>query len=160
MPYFGSASATMSREKKILIMKYFQSMNLHVLLVNNFKIGSFFRYKVVIPARMRSNLDYEFSCARCASAYAGMTSGYFYIRVSEHRGMSYRSNLPLSKLPHSSVRLHAEQWDVAVSESDFRILGSTSECSDSRILEPLHIFKRKPCLNNAFSSYNLEIVNR
>ena len=160
LPYFGSASETMSRELKILFMKYFPNINLHVLLVNNFKIGSFFRYKDVIPAPMRSNLVYEFSCARCASAYVGMTTRNFYIRVSEHRGRSYRSNLLLGKPPHSSVRLHAEQCDVAVSESDFRILGSTSGCSDLRILESLHIFKRKPCLNNAFSSYPLEIVNR
>ena len=150
----------MSRELKILFMKYFPNINLHVLLVNNFKIGSFFRYKDVIPALMRSNLVYEFSCARCASAYVGMTTRNFYIRVSEHRGRSYRSNLLLGKPPRSSVRLHAEQCDVAVSESDFRILGSTSGCSDLRILESLHIFKRKPCLNNAFSSYPLEIVNR
>jgi hypothetical protein len=141
-------------------MKYFPNINLHVLLVNNFKTGSLFRYKGVIPARMRSNLVYEFRCARCAPAYVGMTSRNFYIQVSEHRRRSYRSNLPLSKPPHSSVRLHAEQCDVAVSESSFRILGSTSVCSDLRILESLHIFKQKPCLDNAFSSYSLEIVNR
>jgi hypothetical protein len=116
LPYFGRASETMSRELKILIMKYFPNINLHVLLVNNFKVGSFFRYKDVIPARMRSNLVYEFSCVRCACAYVGMTSRNFYIRVSEHRGRSYRSNLPLSKPPHFSVHLHAEQFDVAASE--------------------------------------------
>jgi hypothetical protein len=57
--------------------------------------------------------------------------------------------LPCASMLNSAARLNL---------SDFRILGSTSGCSDLRILESLHIFKRIPCLTNAFSLYSLEIV--
>ena len=35
LPYFGHASETMSRELKLLFSKYFATVNLRVLLVNN-----------------------------------------------------------------------------------------------------------------------------
>jgi hypothetical protein len=79
-----------------------------------------------IPAPMRSNLAHEFSCACCASAYVGMTSRNFYFRVFEYRSRSFHFNLTFSMPAHSAVRLHAEQCDVTVSESDFKIFGSTS----------------------------------
>ena len=160
LPYFGHASETMSRELKLLFSKYFANVNLRVILVNNFKIGSFFRYKDTLPMHMRASLVYKYSCARCASAYVGMTSRNLYSRVAEHRGRSCRTGHLLSRPPHSAVRAHAEQCDVPISDSDFKVLASSSGVSDLRILESLYIFKQKPSLNLAFSSYPLEIVNR
>jgi hypothetical protein len=57
------------------------------------------------------------------------------------------------------VRAHAEQYDVPISDSDFKVLASTSGVTDMRILDSLHIFKQMPRLNLAFCSYPLEIVN-
>ena len=159
-PYFGPASETMAKELKDLFSKYLPNVNLHVLLVNNFKISSFFKYKDPLPVLMRSSLVYQYSCAQCASAYVGMTSRNFYTRLAEHRGRSYRTGNILAHPPHSAVRIHAEQCNVPVSNSDFRVLASTTGVSDLRILESLYIFKQKPSLNAAFSSYPLQIVNR
>jgi hypothetical protein len=159
-PYFGPASETMSRELKGLFAKYLPDVNLHVLLVNNFRIGSFFRYKDTLPVLMRSSLVYRYSCAQCASAYVGMTARNFYTRLAEHKGRSYRTGNLLAHPPHSAVRGHAEQCNTSVSDSDFKILAFASGVSDLRILESLYIFKQKPSLNAAFSSFPLEIVNR
>jgi hypothetical protein len=38
-PYFGLASEMMAKELKDLFSKYLPNVNLHVLLVNNFKIS-------------------------------------------------------------------------------------------------------------------------
>ena len=159
-PYFGPASEAMSRELKVLFNRYFPNVNLHIVLVNNFTIGSFFRYKDMLPVHMRSSLVYQYCCAQCASAYVGMTSRNLYSRVAEHKGRSCRTGQLLSRPPHSAVRAHAEQCDVPVSDSDFRVLASTSGTSDLRILESLYIFKLRPSLNSTVSSYPLEIVNR
>ena len=86
LPYFGPASETMSSELKLLFSKYFANVNHRVLLVNNFKIGSFFRYKDTLPLHMRASLVYKYSCARCASAYVGMTSRNLYSLGSQNIG--------------------------------------------------------------------------
>jgi hypothetical protein len=89
-----------------------------------------------------------------------MTSGNFYTRLAEHNGRSFRTGNLLAHPPHSAVRVRAEQCNVPVSDSDFRILASTTGVSDLLILESLYIFEQKPILNAANSSYLLEIVNR
>ena len=89
-----------------------------------------------------------------------MTSRNLYSRVAEHRGRGCRTGHLLSRPPHSAVRAHTEQRDVLISDSDFKVLASTSGVSDLCILESLYIFKQRPSLNLAFSSYPLEIVNR
>jgi hypothetical protein len=90
-PYFGPASEAMSRELKVLFNRYFPNVNLHIVLVNNFIIGSFFRCKDMLPVHMPSSLVYQYCCARCACAYVGMTSRNLYSRVSEHKGRSCRT---------------------------------------------------------------------
>jgi hypothetical protein len=110
---------------------------------------------------MRSSLVYKFSCARCASAYVGMATRNLYTRVAEHRSRSYiRFGQLLSYPPHLAVRTHAEQCNVTLSDTDFKVLVYSSGASDLRILESLYIFKEKLSLNAAYNSYTLEIVNR
>jgi hypothetical protein len=86
----GRSLETMSGEFKISFVKYFPNLNLHVLLDNNMKIGSFFRYKSIITVRMQFSLVYEYSCVWCASAYVGMTSYDFCLRVGHYRSRSHR----------------------------------------------------------------------
>jgi hypothetical protein len=133
----------MSGELKDLFMKYFPDINICILLVNNFKIGSFFRYKDILPSHMRPSLVCKFCCARCASAYVGMTARNFYARVGEHRGRSYRTGHSLPHPPHSALRTHAEQCNVLVPDTDLKVLAYSSGASDLRILESLYIFKRE-----------------
>jgi hypothetical protein len=89
-----------------------------------------------------------------------MTSRIFYTRLAEHKGRSFRTGNLLAHPPHSAVRIQAEQCNVPVFDGDFRISASTTGVSEMRILESVYIFKQKPSLNAANSSYPLEIVNR
>jgi hypothetical protein len=50
-----------------------------------------------------------------------MTSCNFYTLVAEHRGRSYRPELPLVHLSYSGTRLQAELCDVTLLENDFNI---------------------------------------
>jgi hypothetical protein len=160
IPYFGPSSETLAHETNLLFSKYFANVNLKVILVNSFKIGSFFPYKDTLPKHMRSSLVYKFSCARCASAYVGMTTRNLYTRVAEHCGRSSRTGSVLTRPPNSAIRIHAESCDVRISEQNFEILSSTSNETDLKILESLFIHKLKPNLNSANSSFPLQLVNR
>jgi hypothetical protein len=147
----------MSRELKVLFNRYSPNVKLHIVLVNSFKISSFFTYKDMLPVNMRSSLVYQFRCAQCASAYVGMTSRYLYSRVAEHKGRSCKSGQLLSRPPHTSMRTHAEQCGVLVSDSDLRVLASTSGTSDLRILKSLYIFELRPSLNSAVAPIPLKL---
>jgi hypothetical protein len=114
----------------------------------------------MLPVHMRSSLVYQFRCAQCASDHVGMTSRNLYSRVAEHKGRSCKSGQLLSRLPYSSVRTHAVQCGVLVSDSDFRVLAPTSGTSDLRILKSLYIYELRPRLNSAVSSDPFETVNR
>ena len=157
LPYFGAASDRMCNELKIIFKKYFPNIQLSIILTNDFKIGSFFRYKDTLPKVLRSSLIYQYSCVQCTSAYVGMTSRNLYERIAEHRGFSSRTNRPLAKPPHSAVRLHSEQCGSFPTSDNFKILAQCNK-KDLRILESLFIYKVRPILNNTESSYPLKIV--
>ena len=139
--------------------KYFKNVDFNIVLVNSFKVGSFFSYKDRLHKAMCASLIYKFSCARCASEYVGSTTRTLHTRVAEHALISFRTGSILSVPPHSMVRTHSESCGVPVTLDNFRIIGSTSSAIDLHILESLHTFKLKPVLNDSQSSYPLSIVN-
>ena len=92
--------------------------------------------------------------------YVGSTSRTLKVRASEHRGISSRTGMPLTKPPQSSIRDHCEQCSGDVLFSDFSIISSHSGWLDLRISESLFIHKIKPDLNDMQSAFPLKIVNR
>jgi hypothetical protein len=156
-PYFGFSSDKLLRDLEILYKRHFPTAKLGLCFVYSHKIGSFFRYKDVLPKRMRASIVYKFSCVQCTSGYVGMTTMPFYVRIAQHRGVSFRSGRHLAQPGHSSVRLHSEQCGAPVTENDFQILHTASNDLDLKILESLYIAKVKPDLNNTNSSFPLQV---
>ena len=110
--------------------------------------------------RLKSSLEYKFSCAQCASEYVGMTTLTVGTRVDELEGVSYRTGARLTQSPHSAIRDHRDSCGTPFDTSNFKILVNTSCTSDLKFLESLYIYKAKPILNNQLSSYPLSIVNQ
>ena len=159
-PYFGHQSQKMQEELSSLFTKYFNDIQFNILLINNFKIGSFFHYKDRLPKDLRASLIYKFSCVHCTSEYIGSTTRALCVRVAEHAGRSHRTNHLLTSPPYSSIREHASACDSPVSLDNFSILGSCKNVLDLRILESLYIFKLKPSLNNMQSAHPLFLVDK
>jgi hypothetical protein len=156
-PFFGCSSDKMLRDLEILYKRYFPTIQLCLIFVNSRKIGSFFRYKDVLPKRMRASVVYKFSCVQCTSGYVGMTTLPLYVRIAQHRGVSFRSGRPLMQPSHSSVRLHSEQCGTPIAENNFEIFRNASSDLDLKFLESLHIAKDKPVLNSMNSSFPLQV---
>ena len=162
-PYFGQQSNKMQTDILKVLNKYFIKCNFRIVLVNKFTIGNFFNFKDKLPLSMLSSVVYHFSCANnnCASgAYVGMTSRNLYKRVAEHAGRSFRTGVPLTQPPHSSIREHTSSnlCNSPININNFKIINSSSNPTDLRILESLHIFKLKPPLNNSNSSFPLQFL--
>ena len=98
-PYFGPQSDKLKNELLTLLNKYFTDFSFKIILVNNFKIGSFFNYKDRLPLCSRSSVVYKFNCSLCEAMYGGSTSRTLFIRTAEHRGISSRTGRRLAVPP-------------------------------------------------------------
>ena len=130
-----------------LFKKHFPDVNFRFVFTNNNTIGSLFKYKDVIPTLLCSNIVYGFQCPDCTSRYIGSTGRNLKIRISEHRGVSYRTGLPISNPSFSKIREHANKYKHTIREQDFKIMYKATLSSDRYIAESLTIMKEKPDIN-------------
>ena len=144
-----------------LFRKYFINHQFHVILTNSFTLGHLFRYKDTLQKGMLSAVVYKFSCPKCGSEYVGSTIRNLATRAAEHAGVSVRTGVPLSVPPFSYIREHhLDCFSQQISLDHFKVIDSTKNTIDLRILESLHIHRSKPKLNSALSAYPLAIVNK
>ena len=158
LPYFGVQSEKLRNQLCSLIAKFYPHMNINVILINRFTIGSFFKVKDRIPFASQSSVVYEFRCASCDASYIGSTIRSLHCRVEQHRGRSYRTGNWLTKPDSSSIRSHVESCGNDFTIDNFKIIGRESNAHSLRILESLHIFKNKPNLNENSSAVPLSII--
>ena len=94
MLYFGHKSVIFKIKLIELIEKYFPHLDFHIILVNPYTTGSFFKFKDSLPKFLCSSLVYKFSCVKnnCTSEYYGFTTRRLSTRVAEHRGTSARTS--------------------------------------------------------------------
>ena len=110
-------------------------MDFNFVLCNDFKIGSFFKYKDSIPHSVRFSLVYEYSCAQCGASYVGSTLRSLKARVCQHKGVSCRTGYILNRPDHSLIREHYCNCENAqITIEDFKILNSANSNNDLRIL--------------------------
>ena len=78
MDFFDEKSEKMKREISLLCKKFFPHIDLKIVLVNKFSLGSLFKYKDRIPPLLRSGLVYQYTCkVPCTSSYIGCTRRCF-----------------------------------------------------------------------------------
>ena len=161
MLYFGHKSVILKIKLSELINNYFPHLDVKLILVNPYSIGSFFKFKDTVPKGLCSSLVYKFSCVKnnCTSEYYGFTTRRLSTRVAEHRGTSARTGHLLVNPPFSSIRLHSEQCTCDVNLDNFKIVSSENSVLSLKILESLFICKNRPNLNESSSSLPLILVN-
>ena len=142
----------------LLLTKYFSSIDFHIILVNNYKIGSLFPYTDKLPISLQSSLVSKFGCTRCVSEYVGSTTHTLHTRVAEHAGRSFRTGALPTSPPHSNIRAHALSCSSPVVIDNFNILARGNNNIDVRILQSLFIYKIRPDLNDCQSAFPLNIV--
>ena len=159
LPYFGLQSEEMKTELRNSLTKFYPHISFHFVMMNKRTIGSLFNYKDKLPKELLSSIVYKFSCAHCNSAsYIGSSIRTLKVRVAEHAGLSFRTNLPLSRPSASSIRDHTDECGYFPRISDFEVLATTNNRMDLRILESLHIGQLTPSLNGTEFAYPLYIA--
>ena len=147
MPYYGYISHKIKSEILDIVNKRYPQIDLRMVFVNRFTIGSFFRHKERLPSDVCSCVIYKFTCDECNSSYIGSTIRHFRVRAHEHMSLSCRTGQPLASPNYSAILEHSTQKGHRLQFSNFKIVNSCNKL-DIRTLESLHIFKEKPDLNS------------
>ena len=159
LPYLGHMSNVLSRKLKRLIRRHYTTLDVKTVFVNNYTISSFFKTKDKIPISLCSSVVYNYTCGGCNASYIGNTTRNLSMRISEHRGLSYRTGRILKTPMISSIREHSLEHDHIIDKVNFKVLDSSSHDNDLLILESLWIWKKRPTLNDHSASSKLEILD-
>ena len=142
-----------------LLNNMLPSVTPYIVLTNKRTVGSLFKYKDTLPLMSRSHVIYKYACPPCGAVYVGSTARTLHTRVSEHLGVSPRTNLPVSTPSHSAIRDHSENTcQCAPTRSSFSIIDSDSNNLSLRIKESIHILTVKPSLNETVTSFPIYIL--
>ena len=158
LPFQGHQSYLLRNSLQRLLQQYFPDVCFRFVFVNNFTIGSFFKYKEKLPDLLCSNIVYTYVCPDCNARYIGSTCRNLKIRMSEHKGVSFRTNSVIVNPGASMIRNHAREFDHAIKEHNFKIMHMSRNRQDLRIAESLFIHKYNPNLNSNESSAKLHLV--
>jgi len=158
LPFIGPPSCKFVKHFQRILPRYYPQINFKFSLKNSFRIRSLLNHKDKLPAELRSDIIYQYTCGICHDSYIGSSSKQSKIRFHQHLGRSFRTNNPLTSPSISSPRNHSENNDHPLKYCDFSIIDSASNEHDLRILESLYIYDRKPNLNIDQSAVPLHVV--
>ena len=71
------------------------------------------------------------------------------VRIEEHRGLSFRTGLPLSSPLHSSIRNHTfNNNNCSISHDDFNVIATGNTEMELYTKESILIKQQRPTLND------------
>ena len=135
-----------------LVRRFYPHVDLNCIFRNSFTIGCLFCFKDRLPLILRTSVIYQFSCGQCSSSYIGQTVKQLKVRISQHKGRSFRTNNLLTCPENIKILEHSSNSGHSIHEHNFKIFEIL------RILESLWIHELKPSLNDRSSSTELSIV--
>ena len=133
-----------SKLRNLLNRVYPQAISRFYFEINN-SIARLFRKCDVPEVMMSSSLIYKYTCD-CSLQYIGSTQLQLFRRVSQHRGVSFRTGIPLSKQDNSVIRDHCNSHNHQIELSSLAVLDHCHNRDDLHILETLHIHVQRPLL--------------
>lgn len=155
LPYLGSITDALNGDLSLTLGKFFPQCKPIFINTNSSSIGTYFNCKPRLPLLVESSLVYLYTCADCQNCYVGQTGLQLQVRISKHKGCSFRTGRPLSNPEVSSIRQHSEANSHSIASDSFSILSRSSWDLDRKILESLFIKKLSPTLNGDDSSIKL-----
>ena len=121
------------------------------------RIPNLLDFKDVVNTKLNPHIVYKFMCSCCKATYYGQTQRHFFVRASEHLGIT-----PLTgkfvKTPKKSAIFdyilldgHKASFDI------FSILLKESNTFKLQLKKSLLISRDKPVLNKNIYSFPLEL---
>ena len=159
MPFIGTQSEKLLSEVKMLLSTYYPQIQPCFYFKNHYTIGSFFKRYDQPEMLLRSNIVYKYACHCCQQCYIGSTQLQMFRRAAQHKGVSFRTNRPLSKPDLSAIRDHCNERDHPFKIDNFCILDTCHTRDDLKLMESIHIQSQKPELNRNKLATQLHILS-
>ena len=91
IPYLGKGSFEIKRQLKT-ISQFYPHIQIRFIFTSKFTVDSVFRFEGKLPSHLLSSVIYEYKCGQSTSSYICQTGKQSIIRISQHRGSSFRSS--------------------------------------------------------------------
>ena len=96
--------------------------SLRIAFQSKTRHSSLFRFKGIIPKEIISHLGYKFTCSCCNGTYYGESERHFFVRASEHLGMTPLTGKRVKNSKKSAIFDHTLLNAHDASFEDFPIL--------------------------------------
>jgi hypothetical protein len=153
LPYIGHVYC--KKVKRLLhdvIAKNKCLVDLKIVFVNKYNIGSLFKFKDKLSRDLTSHVVYGLRCMDCQAEYFGCTTRLLPVRVQEHKHA-------LKGVRTSALADHMFQTGHNIDWDGVKILARNSNELNLFYTESLLITRFKPVLNKMQTSVNLNLFN-
>ena len=148
LPYLGHDSSFKLKKSLVsLFSKAYPQVDLKIVFRTTLRIANLFRYKDIIPKRLKSFIVYGVYCTDCDACYVGKTKRHLITRFKEHTDV----RKPTAVMDHVMNNNHNVIFD------DVKILCQGISDKELLIKESLTVKKMKPIMNMNITSFPLEI---
>ena len=147
LPYLGNISSITKKILNRCISKRLKFCKLKIIFQTGNRLKNYFRFKDRVPETLQSNFVYKFKCRSCTASYYSKTYRHMKVRISEHKGVSPRTDKRVKGTLSTLVRDHMLDCDHTVGWEDFSIIGRESNHYLLETKESLFTIRDNPSLN-------------
>ena len=138
---------------------YIPYCSLKVAYQSRSRISNLFNFKDVVNTKLSSHIVYKFMCSCCNTTYYGQTQRHFFVRASEHLGITPLTGNFVKKPNKSAIFDHVLLDGQKASFDNFSILLKESNPFKLQLKESLLVSRDKPISNKNIYSFPLELFD-
>ena len=150
--FLGTHSDKLRSDLRNLMKKYLPDIKLQVIFKSGCAVGDLFGFKDKLPESCMTNFIYKYTCESCNAFYIGKSYRHFKVRLFEHMGRSYHTDIKLDVPLHSEIRDHCDKKHHAMVPGNFVIIDKWRYKNDLFLLESLHQKIKKPSIGTHLQS--------
>ena len=138
---------------------YISYFSLKVVYQSRSRISNLFNFKEVANTKLRSHIVYKFICSCYNITYYGQTQRYFFVRASDHLGITPLTGNFVKKPNKSAIFYHVLLDGQKASFDNFSILLKESNPFKLQLKESLLVSCDKPISSKNIYSFPLELFD-
>ena len=152
LPFLGPLSFEIRSCLQKCIKNYIPYCSLKVAYQSRSRISNLFNFKDVVNTKLSSHIVYKFMCSCSNATYYGQTQRHFFVRASEHLGITPLTS-KVVKTPKKSAIFDMLLDSHKASFDNFSILLKESNPFKLQLKESFLISRDKPILNKNIYSF-------
>ena len=86
--FLGAQSFSVRKRLQSCIRSHLPYCSLRIIFQSKSRLSSLFSFKDIIPIEISTQLVYKSTCSCCNATYYGKSERHFFVRASEHLGMT------------------------------------------------------------------------